>query len=81
MKVIILISSIFYILGLKIGQKINFIKQLNPVNKIINLKEQIRPNEKSITWKEARENEAKKDTVNVKKSVQKKIADEQPSSK
>lgn len=34
MKAIFLISSIFYILGLKIGHKINLIKSCNPVQKI-----------------------------------------------
>jgi hypothetical protein len=34
MKTIILISSIFYILGLKIGHKIDFFKNYNPVQKI-----------------------------------------------
>ena len=34
MKTIFLISSIFYILGLKIGHKINLIKSCNPVQKI-----------------------------------------------
>ncbi len=36
MKAIILISSIFYILGLKISNKIDLIKRSNPVEKIIN---------------------------------------------
>jgi hypothetical protein len=35
MKAIILISSIFYILGLKIGNKIDIVKKTNPVEKII----------------------------------------------
>ncbi|MCG6187798.1 hypothetical protein [Maribellus maritimus] len=35
MKAIILISSIFYILGLKIGNKIDIVKKANPVEKII----------------------------------------------
>lgn len=35
MKAIILISSIFYILGLKISNKIDFVKKSNPVDKII----------------------------------------------
>jgi hypothetical protein len=34
MKAIILISSIFYILGLKIGHKIDLFKSCNPVQKI-----------------------------------------------
>ena len=35
MKAIILISSIFYILGLKIGNQIDLVKKSNPVEKII----------------------------------------------
>ena len=35
MKAIILISSIFYILGLKISNKFELIKKANPVEKII----------------------------------------------
>jgi transcription antitermination factor NusA-like protein len=35
MKAIVLISSIFYILGLKIGNKIDIVKKSNPVEKII----------------------------------------------
>jgi len=34
MKAIILFSSIFYILGLKIGHKIDLFKNYNPVEKI-----------------------------------------------
>jgi len=35
MKAIILISSIFYILGLKISNKIDLVKKSNPVDTII----------------------------------------------
>lgn len=35
MKAIILISSIFYILGLKISNQIDLIKKNNPVEKIV----------------------------------------------
>ena len=38
MKAIVLISSIFYILGLKISTKIDFIKKSNPVDTIISNK-------------------------------------------
>ena len=34
MKAIILISSIFYILGLKIGNKIDLVKKVNPIKTI-----------------------------------------------
>ncbi len=35
MKTIILVASIFYILGLKLGHKIDIVKKSNPVEKII----------------------------------------------
>jgi hypothetical protein len=35
MKAIILISSIFYILGLKIGNKIDLVKKSTPVKKVV----------------------------------------------
>lgn len=35
MKAIILLSSIFYILGLKIGNKIDLVKKNDPVDKVI----------------------------------------------
>ena len=38
MKAIILISSIFYILGLKIGNKIDLVKKNNPAEKVISEK-------------------------------------------
>lgn len=34
MKAIILISSIFYIIGLKIGNKIDLVKRVDPVEKV-----------------------------------------------
>lgn len=47
MKAIILISSIFYILGLKISNKIDFIKKSNPVETVITNK--ILPNKSTGT--------------------------------
>lgn len=41
MKTIILISSIFYILGLKIGNKIDLVKKNNPVEKVVT--EKVKP--------------------------------------
>lgn len=38
MKTIIVISSIFYILGLKIGNKIDLVKKSIPIEKIITIK-------------------------------------------
>lgn len=44
MKIIILVSSIFYILGLKISHKIDLLKRSHPVEKItIHQEKQIKP--------------------------------------
>lgn len=48
MKAIILISSIFYILGLKIGHKIDFFKIYNPVEKISNTTNAVKKAAKSV---------------------------------
>lgn len=53
MKVIILISSIFYILGLKISNKIDLVKKVNPVEKIIIHSAKPEKNEKAVDFKEA----------------------------
>ena len=70
MKAIILISSIFYILGLKISNKIDLIKKTNPVEKISfkSVKPEIPP--KTIDFKDAqtekKETEAVKETSDCK---------------
>ncbi len=46
MKAIILISSIFYILGLKISNKFELIKKASPVEKIITVET---PEKKSVS--------------------------------
>ena len=53
MKVIILISSIFYILGLKISNKIDLVKKVNPVEKIIMHSAKPENSEKSVDFKDA----------------------------
>ena len=53
MKVIILISSIFYILGLKISNKIDLVKKVNPVEKIIMHSAKPENNENAVDFKEA----------------------------
>jgi len=50
MKAIILFSSIFYILGLKIGNKIDLVKKSNPVDKIITQKVEIKKPEKCCEY-------------------------------
>jgi hypothetical protein len=63
MKAIILISSIFYILGLKISNKIDLIKKASPVEKISiqSVKPEIPP--KTIDFKEAQAEKKKTEPV------------------
>lgn len=63
MKAIILISSIFYILGLKIGNKIDLVKKSIPVEKIITHQlKTIKPS-KCIKYCEETANESESDTI------------------
>lgn len=48
MKAIILLSSIFYILGLKIGHKIEIIRSANPVHKITTTTNAVKSAAKSV---------------------------------
>jgi hypothetical protein len=64
MKALILISSIFYILGLKISNKINLVKKSNPVDKIITHKVKAAEPEKNASF----ETEAKKDAPEKEKT-------------
>lgn len=50
MKTILLLSSIFYILGLKLGHTINFVKAPNPVQKITNTTNAVKSAAKSISF-------------------------------
>lgn len=52
MKAIILISSIFYILGLKISNQIDIVKKSNPVDTIITNKITPTPPSKTIYLKD-----------------------------
>lgn len=65
MKALILISSIFYILGLKISNKIDLVKKSNPVEKIITHKVKAVEPEKCTTF----EAEAEKETPEKEKAV------------
>nr|WP_319569974.1 hypothetical protein [uncultured Draconibacterium sp.] len=58
MKALILISSIFYILGLKISNKIDLVKKSSPVEKIITHKAKTTELEENASF----EAEVKKDT-------------------
>lgn len=53
MKAIILISSIFYILGLKISNKIDLIKKSTPVEKVIIQSVKQTVPEKTVDFEEA----------------------------
>jgi len=68
MKAIILISSIFYILGLKISNKIDLVKRSNPVEKIIIHKVKPDTQQKSVDFEEAKtdakESESLKESSN-----------------
>jgi len=50
MKTIIFLSSIFYILGLKLGHKIDVIKVANPVTKITNTTNAVKSAAKSVYY-------------------------------
>lgn len=52
MKVIILVSSIFYILGLKISNKIDLVKRSNPIQKVIMHTVKPEKTEKSANFKQ-----------------------------
>jgi len=64
MKAIILISSIFYILGLKISNKIDLFKRHQPeVKKVIIQNANSKTNEKSIELKDAIKLKQEKDSL------------------
>ncbi len=63
MKAIILITSIFYILGLKISNKFDLIKKSNPVEKIISYTAKPDKKEKQADFIKEKAVTAKKDTV------------------
>jgi len=62
MKAIILISSIFYILGLKISNKIDLIKKVSPVEKVTIQKIKPETPEKAVTFHEVKPE--KTETIN-----------------
>lgn len=52
MKAIILLSSIFYILGLKIGHKIDVFRTANPIHKITTTTNAVKSAAKSVYFSE-----------------------------
>ena len=63
MKTILLLSSIFYILGLKLGHTINFVKAPNPVQKITNTTNAVKSAAKSISFSDESSKITAADTV------------------
>jgi len=64
MKAIILISSIFYLLGLKLSHKIDLVKSTTPaVSKVIIKGSENSESSKSIDFKEAEALKPEKDSV------------------
>ncbi len=63
MKTILLLSSIFYILGLKLGHTINFVKAPNPVQKITNTTNAVKSAAKSINFSDESRKVSSADTL------------------
>ena len=71
MKTIILISSIFYILGLKIGHKIDLFKSCNPVQKISTTTNAVKQATKAVYFNDEVKLKNKADSVKSVRSVDK----------
>jgi len=76
MKAIILISSIFYILGLKIGHKIDLFKSYNPVQKISTTTNAVKQATKAVYFSDEVKQKSSADSlknagVTVKKEAEK----------
>jgi hypothetical protein len=67
MKSFLLFSSIFYLLGLKIGHKIDLFKNHHPVEKISTTKDIVKPVTKSIDFNQ--ELESKNDSVTIQTTI------------
>lgn len=74
MKTIFLISSIFYILGLKIGHKIDIFRNYNPIEKISATKQVIKETVKPVYYQDEVKQENKADSTMSKQNVKKKEA-------
>ena len=71
MKTIILISSIFYILGLKIGHKIDLFKNYNPIEKISTTTNAVKQATKAVYFNDEVKLKNKADSVKSVRSVDK----------
>ncbi len=65
MKAIILISSIFYILGLKISNKFEVVKKVNAVEKIITHSIPSKQTEKTVYFKDESKPDCKIDSLKI----------------
>ncbi len=63
MKTIFLISSIFYILGLKIGHKIDVFRNYNPIEKITTTKQVIKETVKPAYFQDEVKQKSKADST------------------
>jgi len=63
MKAIILFSSIFYLLGLKIGHKIDLFKNYNPVEKITTTTNAVKQVRKTVYFKDEVKLKCDKDSL------------------
>jgi len=78
MKAIILISSIFYILGLKIGHKIDLFKNYNPIQKISTTTEAVKKATKAVYFSDEVQPKTSADTIKSEDVKDKKEAEKNP---
>ncbi len=72
MKTIFLISSIFYILGLKIGHKIDIFRNYNPIEKITTTKQVIKEAVKPVYFQDEGKQKSQADSTKSKQITEKK---------
>jgi hypothetical protein len=72
MKTIFLISSIFYILGLKIGHKIDVFRNYNPIEKITTTKQVIKEAVKPVYFQDEVKQKSKADSTSNRQITEKK---------
>ena len=75
MKTIFLISSIFYILGLKIGHKINIFRNFNPIEKITTTKQSFKEAVKPVYFDDEVKQKSTADSIKSEQNVEKKNVD------
>lgn len=73
MKTIFLITSIFYVLGLKIGHKIDIFRNYNPIEKITTTKKVIRKAVKPVNFQDEVQKKSKADSTRSVQIADKKV--------